>query len=138
MLDIIETSVSSLLSCLSPSLCLFVSFSFGLSASLSVSLFLSVCLYPFLSMSVCVCGRVCVCLSFYFLLLSHLSFSITLVPSLNIHIHHICNFSISDLIVCVDEVAASGGYMMTSVANTIVASPFAMLVKYLPLLFDVY
>ena len=44
----------------------------------------------------------------------------------------------SDLIVCVDEVAASGGYMMTSVANTIVASPFAMLVKYLLLLFDVY
>ena len=44
----------------------------------------------------------------------------------------------SDLIVCVDEVAASGGYMMTSVANTIVASPFAMLVKYLPLLFDEY
>jgi serine protease SohB len=33
------------------------------------------------------------------------------------------------LIVCVDEVAASGGYMMASVADTIVASDFAMLVR---------
>jgi hypothetical protein len=32
--------------------------------------------------------------------------------------------------VCVDEVAASGGYMMAAVADTIVASDFAMLVSY--------
>jgi Peptidase family S49 len=31
--------------------------------------------------------------------------------------------------VCVDEVAASGGYMMAAVADTIVASDFAMLVR---------
>jgi multisubunit Na+/H+ antiporter MnhG subunit len=31
------------------------------------------------------------------------------------------------LTVCVDEVAASGGYLMACVADRIVASPFAML-----------
>lgn len=31
------------------------------------------------------------------------------------------------LTVCVDEVAASGGYMMASVADKIIASPFATL-----------
>ena len=35
-----------------------------------------------------------------------------------------------DLTVCVDEVAASGGYLMAAVADTVVASPFAMLVSH--------
>ena len=30
---------------------------------------------------------------------------------------------------CVDQVAASGGYMMAAVADTIVAAPFSMLVS---------
>jgi serine protease SohB len=31
-----------------------------------------------------------------------------------------------DLTVCIDQVAASGGYMMSAVANTIISSPFAI------------
>ena len=122
----------------------------SLSPSPSLCLFLSLCLSFFvclsLSFSLCVsilfslCLRVCVCMSLFLFPSLIPSFFLSHTRTLTEHSYTpiFAPSPFSDLIVCVDEVAASGGYMMTSVANTIVASPFAMLVKYLPLLFDVY
>ena len=120
-----------------------LSVSLSLSLSVSLPLFLclsfSLCVSILFSLCLCVCVGVCVYVSLFI----SFSYSIFLSQS-HSYPHSTFIYTIfapslfSDLIVCVDEVAASGGYMMTSVANTIVASPFAMLVKYLPLLFDVY
>lgn len=50
-------------------------------------------------------------------------------PVSYLNLFHILSPLLLDLIVCVDEIAASGGYMMASVANTLVASHFSMLVS---------
>ena len=116
----------------SPSLCL--------SVSLSLCVFLSLSLSMSLSFSLYVCVWACVCMSLSFFPSLSPSYFLSHTRTLTEHSYTpiFAPSPFSDLIVCVDEVAASGGYMMTSVANTIVASPFAMLVKYLLLLFDVY